>query len=465
MLIAIRRYKYLFVFLSFAFLILITKLAYFENPLIWDETQLLKGDVSLGKFWKFLPPFNMPVETYGHPSGIAFIQSLFVFIFGSSNIALRTLSLLMNSAVLTLIVYVYSLIGRFSAGIAAALMLMFSPLLFPSLISFLPQSYELLGGLLFLAVTYRSRGERNPYLFANVSILAIFLRETNLAFWAPYSLIYLWRWIKTKKDFPVEILVAPFLILLHFSFNYLKTDLLMPHPLLIDNDFMPQMTILEIHKVFLDVLKENTLLFSLLLLFVLSLFLLRKQKDQLIKDLFPLVLPLVLHLAFYNFYYRDFGHRDYVPTFCLLYLISVKSISMSFEKLKITKKFQILAASLGILLLFLTPSFHGRFLKSHYFRVQTDLYKKTVTKLEELEISDRTLYAPWPLSHALLFPHLNWVSSSYLIVGSYDQAEYLILTNTTPNRSFLELEQSMDWILLEKFSKEGMYVKVLKRKN
>lgn len=459
----LNKYRYLAVFFAFAFLILVTKAVYFDYPLIWDETQLLKPDVAAGKFWEFIPPFNMPYETYGHPTGIALVQSIYTFVFGSSNIALRALSLLMSASTLTLMVFVLSLIGSFGAGVVAALMMMFSPLYFPSMISFLPQSYELIGGLLLLAVTYQSLDKRNPYQFANVSILGIFLRETNLAFWAPYAVIHLWKWIKSKKDFPFEALVAPFLVFLHFGFNKLKTGHFMPHPLLINNDFEPQMGFLEMQELFLTILQENSIFYLLLIFLIVSLILVRKQKEALLINLFPLALPLVLHLAFYNVYYRDFGHRDYIPTFCLFYLISVKTVSMYFEQLGIKKYIQVSAALMGILVLFATPSFHGHLLKSHYFRVQTSLYLKTVDKLKEMNISDRYLYAPWPLSHALLLPSLNWVKNRFTIVGNPEQAEYLILTDTTPDRRYLELAESSDWRLLDQFSQEDMYVKIMKR--
>lgn len=459
----LNKYRYHAVFFAFALLILITKAVYFDYPLIWDETQLLRPDVAAGKFWKFIPPFNMPFETYGHPTGVAFVQSIYTFVFGSSNIALRALSLLMSASTLTLMVFAFSFIGSFGAGIVAALMMMFSPLYFPSIISFLPQSYELIGGLLLLAVTYQSLDKRNPYRFANASILGIFLRETNLAFWAPYTVIHLRKWIKSKKEFPFETFVAPILVFLHFGFNKLKTGHLMPHPLLIDNEFEPQMGFLEMQELFLTVLQENSIFFLLLIFLILSLILLRKQKESLVRDLFPLALPLALHLFFYNVYYRDFGHRDYIPAFCLLYLMSVKTISKYFEQQSIKKYLQVLAAVMGVLVLFVTPSFHGQLLKSHYFRVQTSLYLKTVNKLKELNISDRYLYAPWPLSHALLLPNLNWVKSRFAVVGSPDQAEYLILTDTTPDRRYLELAQSSEWRLLYQFSQEDMYVKIMKR--
>jgi len=171
------QFRFAILFLVFALLIFAFKYPYFDFPLIWDETQLLKPAVANGEFWKFIPPFNEPFSTYGHPSGVAFFQSLFSFVFGASNIALRFSSLIMSSLALTTISYAVSRKQSFSLGVVTSLMLFFSPLYFPSVISYLPQSFELIGGMLLLAITFNSREKRNPYSFSNLSILAIFLER------------------------------------------------------------------------------------------------------------------------------------------------------------------------------------------------------------------------------------------------------------------------------------------------
>jgi len=257
--------------------------------------------------------------------------------------------------------------------------------------------------------------------------------------------------------------VAPVLLIFHFGFNKLKTGFLLPHPLLINNQFKPQNTLGEMFNFSYEILRDNTLYFVLILLMIVSfLFVLRKSKE-ILNELFPLFLPLVLHLGFYVLYYRDFGHRDYIPSLCLIFMMCTLCISKALDSIEVRKYLQAGFATGVLFLLFLSPSFHGKLFKKQYFRVQTKLYQKTIDYLEENNLDSVPLYAPWPLSHALLSPIYNWTDESYMIVGKPKNALYSVVTDSVPSQKYFDLEEREEWQVVETIQEKGLTVKILRR--
>lgn len=456
-------FRYHLLFISFILMILIFKGSYLSYPFVWDELQLTKRNVLEGNFTFFIPFFSDPFATYGHPPGVAFLQALWSKLFGGTIESLRLSSLFASATMLCSLVFLGEKIKDFSLGIVVALIFFMSNVYFPLLISFLPPSYEIASASALLAISLDKK--RRPMLFCFLGILAFCMREPNLAFWLPYTLVWSAHWIKEKsfKDFPWESLIVLIFAGSHFLSNYLKTGYWIAHPTIISGNALALLSVGTMLKLFGQLLWKNLGIIGLSSLF-LSLFTLyqKKKLQKVLKGCWKIWCPLILLLSFYLFLYRDFAHRDFASSFALLYLLLVYFFSEAFFKVK---KFTLLAplATLALVIeLFFTESYHGSLLEKQYFQKNTELYQEAIEDLKDFNLRGHYVYAPWPLSHMLYKPWLGWTERLHVYIAPQPQkATIALISNATSGPQSLNAQK---WEKFHEISHEDLSVEFYKRR-
>ncbi len=169
-------------------------------------------------------PHHLPIDlSRGHPLGYHFIGSIWVKVFGTSNIAMHGFAIVLSSVALLLLFLLVSSVSKPEAGFFAVLLMMSQPLFVAQAFMVYPEMLLFIG----LLISVYGYFKQQSLIFAIGLVISFLAKETGLVVFLAFVVFDLLKLVLGKesvqgllKYIPPTFLIVGYLGVVYYNFGW-----------------------------------------------------------------------------------------------------------------------------------------------------------------------------------------------------------------------------------------------------
>jgi Dolichyl-phosphate-mannose-protein mannosyltransferase len=449
--------------IAFFLVVFGSKIHVLDLPYHWDEIGYIVPIhwLAQGSLSRAIPGAHPPQAFFGHPPGL-FLSLAFLYQILGETIWLSHFMGVIFAFLGVYFTYLLTahLIDR-STGIIAASFLFCSPIYFTQSAMALPDVPVTALGV--MCVYFFFKRQLIAYLFSATCL--VLFKETSLAhiFSIVMYLVLLERkhprFGGTLYRYGTPLLVTP----VFFALEKITTGQFLTNPYFEEHSafsFAPGLVLAQSAKV-LDWMFISQQRWALTLAILLCFIVHRRVAWR--KEFLLFFLVSGCFVAAFSFLYRL--PRYLLPTFPFFCLLAAWSLSLLVRNGKGRACISAAVLALFAISLLKSGKYPVNFSEDMQYVDVVRTYKETAVYVEQ-NLSDRNVWAPWPLSDAFHFPYLGYINHPVQVVTEPAQADVVVsIPQAGPDDEELKrIFKPGDLVLARRFERNGKTSEVYVRK-